>query len=167
MEIKSVATYGLGMDIAYEDLLSTGGYADLRLRSEDERSPELTYAWGIVQSRVEQYLNQILTPLEDSRFIVTKIEFKYEKETGELVKLIFSGSLNNQGIVVKIKTAPIRVNDLFDVMVPTDIGILRTLERYIRGYIKGERAQEKFDFEFKEKTTKVTVITDTDMEEEE
>lgn len=47
------------------------------------------------------------------------------------------------------------------------MGYLRTLERYIRGYIKGELAQEKFDFEFKEKTRKVTVIADTDMEEEE
>ena len=69
MKIKSFATYGVGMDIIYEDILSTGA---------------------------------------------------------------------------------IRVNTLFDVMDTKDIGILRELEARIRGYIRGERAQAKFDFSLKD-----------------
>lgn len=45
MKIKSFATYGVGMDIIYEDILSTGAIADLRIKSEDEKSPELYDAW--------------------------------------------------------------------------------------------------------------------------
>lgn len=37
MKIKSFATYGVGMDIIYEDILSTGAIADLRIKSEDEK----------------------------------------------------------------------------------------------------------------------------------
>lgn len=45
MKIKSFATYGVGMGIIYEDILSTGAIADLRIKSEDEKSPELYDAW--------------------------------------------------------------------------------------------------------------------------
>ena len=53
MKIKSFATYGVGMDIIYEDILSTGAIADLRIKSEDEKSPELYDAWKRMET--EQY----------------------------------------------------------------------------------------------------------------
>lgn len=51
---------------------------------------------------------------------------------------------------IGFKTGAIRVNTLFDVMDTKDIGILRELEARIRGYIRGERAQAKFDFSLKD-----------------
>lgn len=55
MKIKSFATYGVGMDIIYEDILSTGATADLRIKSEDEKSPELYDAWKRMEARVLEY----------------------------------------------------------------------------------------------------------------
>lgn len=109
MKIKSFATYGVGMDIIYEDILSTGAIADLRIKSEDEKSPELYDAWKRMEARVLEYLGKLCQ-----------------------------------------KTGAIRVNTLFDVMDTKDIGILRELEARIRGYIRGERAQAKFDFSLKD-----------------
>lgn len=107
MKIKSFATYGVGMDIIYEDILSTGAIADLRIKSEDEKSPELYDAWKRMEARVLEYL-------------------------GKLCQLDTKCMLN----VSKMDTK--------------DIGILRELEARIRGYIRGERAQAKFDFSLKD-----------------
>lgn len=81
---------------------------------------------------------------------VSKIQLRYARETDELESLVFSGSLMAPEAGIGFKTGAIRVNTLFDVMDTKDIGILRELEARIRGYIRGERAQAKFDFSLKD-----------------
>ena len=150
MKIKSFATYGVGMDIIYEDILSTGAIADLRIKSEDEKSPELYDAWKRMEARVLEYLGKLCRLDTQCMLNVSKIQLRYARETDELESLVFCGSLMAQEAGIGFKTGAIRVNTLFDVMDTKDIGILRELEARIRGYIRGERAQAKFDFSLKD-----------------
>ncbi|MFR1898641.1 MAG: hypothetical protein ACLS3B_03645 [Veillonella atypica] len=149
MKIKSFATYGVGMDIIYEDILSTGATADLRIKSEDEKSPELYDAWKRMEARVLEYLGKLCQLDTQCTLNVSKIQLRYARETDELESLVFFGSLMAPEAGIGFKTGAIRVNTLFDVMDTKDIGILRELEARIRGYIRGERAQAKFDFSLK------------------
>ena len=146
MKIKSFETYGVGMDIIYEDILSTGAIADLRIKSEDEKSPELYDAWKRMEARVLEYLGKLCQLDTQCMLNISKIQLR---ETDELESLVFCGSLMAPEAGIGFKTGAIRVNTLFDVMDTKDIGILRELEARIRGYIKGERAQAKFDFSLK------------------
>ena len=150
MKIKSFATYGVGMDIIYEDILSTGAIVDLRIKSEDEKSPELYDAWKRMEVKVLEYLGKLCHLHTQCMLNVSKIQLRYARETDELESLVFCGSLMAPEAEIGYKTGAIRVNTLFDVMDTKDIGILRELEARIRGYIRGERAQAKFDFSLKD-----------------
>ena len=84
MKIKSFATYGVGMDIIYEDILSTGAIADLRIKSEDEKSPELYDAWKRMEVRVLEYLGKLCQLDTQCMLNVSKIQLRYARETDEL-----------------------------------------------------------------------------------
>lgn len=103
-----------------------------------------------MEARVLEYLGKLCQLDTQCMLNVSKIQLRYARETDELESLVFSGSLMAPEAGIGFKTGAIRVNTLFDVMDTKDIGILRELEARIRGYIRGERAQAKFDFSLKD-----------------